>query len=147
MTLYGLLLVIVKAITQTIIGPLTMVFSNLAKVLGMESESQGFLMKPLMKSSLPPLNVYNRGVDGGNGRFALGKLDFDKSTIGRKVMEATRTKQHVWSKMVVTPVEVMPDDKGQPTEVVVEIGDEQVVIGCFNCNASVDEGWGKDCRP
>lgn len=57
----------------------------------------------------------------------------------------TQTKQHQWSRMVVTPIEVLSDDDGNNTGMILETDDEVEVIGCFQCDAAIEDGWGTPC--
>lgn len=57
----------------------------------------------------------------------------------------TLTKDHRWSLMLVVPVEVLADEKGQRTPVMLETDEPQEVVGCFDCDLSIEQGWGKEC--
>lgn len=54
------------------------------------------------------------------------------------------TRQHQWVEMVVTPVEVLKSDAGEP--VVVPSGAApKITVGCFSCNMGLSEGFNIPC--
>lgn len=63
----------------------------------------------------------------------------------RKVPMNTKTREHQWVEMRVTPVILCPDDDGNPIAVGDPSKEPQVTVGCFSCNMGMDEGFGIDC--
>jgi len=63
----------------------------------------------------------------------------------------TMTKQHLWVKHVITPVEVLMDDDNQP--VIIVDPDQQVIAednaayGCDRCGESMVTHLNKPCEP
>lgn len=57
----------------------------------------------------------------------------------------TKTRQHNWVEMRVTPVILCPDDDNNPIAVADPSKETEVTVGCFTCNMGMDEGFGVDC--
>ena len=57
---------------------------------------------------------------------------------------ALLTKTHDWNMIRLTPVEVIPDDRGEPKVFQLEAGEER--IGCMSCDSPLTaEALKSDC--
>lgn len=63
----------------------------------------------------------------------------------------TVTTQHQWVKHVITPVEVLADDEGDPVVMVdpdqQTIAEDNAAYGCDNCGQSMATHFGQPCTP
>lgn len=60
-------------------------------------------------------------------------------------MSQTKTKEHQWMEMKVTPVVLFSDEDGNPVPVAIPDQEPGVQVGCFVCNMGMSEGFGVDC--
>lgn len=60
------------------------------------------------------------------------------------------TAQHSWVKHVITPVQVLVGDDGNPVLLVdpdqQTLSEEEAAYGCQNCGLSMVEGFGEACE-
>jgi hypothetical protein len=65
-------------------------------------------------------------------------------------MMETAVMQHTWVKHVITKVEVLPDDEGQPVVMVdpmqQELAEEDAAYGCQVCGQPMAGNFGSECE-
>lgn len=57
----------------------------------------------------------------------------------------TKTREHVWREIRMTPVFLIQDDDGNPIAVEDPTQESQIQVGCLTCNMGMDEGAGVAC--
>lgn len=64
--------------------------------------------------------------------------------------EVTKIRQHQWVKIVVTPIDVLPDKEGNPVVFVDPAKqrdtETQARYGCFACNEPLESNYGTECN-